>query len=135
MSTIRRQVSIDASSRTIWQALTTPDGLRAWLVDEARVDARPGGRLVVKLKGQEAEDVGLIHVYRPTGRLEIHWDKAAAGPWSGGRTAFQIAVDGGETVVNVQHLNPAFEDVAVRAVVDSGWKDALLRLRDGLEAG
>lgn len=134
MSTIRRQVSIDASSRTIWQALTTPDGLKKWLVSEARVDARAGGRLVVKVKGQDAEDVGFIHVFRPTGRLEIHWDKSAPGPWRGTRTAFQVAVDGGETVLNVQHMSPTFEDAAIRTPIDGAWKDALLSLRDGLEA-
>lgn len=134
MSTIRRQVSIDASSRTIWSALTTPEGLKRWLVTEARVDARQGGRVVLRLKGHDQDDVGMIHVYRPTGRLEIHWDRSAPGPWRGSRTSFQVAVDGGETVLNVQHANPSFEADDVRIPIDTQWKDALIVLRDTLEA-
>ena len=47
MATVRQQIHIDASSRTVWTALTTEEGLLTWWATEARLDPRSGGRFVV----------------------------------------------------------------------------------------
>jgi uncharacterized protein YndB with AHSA1/START domain len=135
MSTIRRQISIAATPRAIWNALTTPEGLAGWLGTEARVDARPGGRFVLKVEseGGRLEEAGILHVCRPTAKLEITWDKHSQGPWKGTMTQFQVAMDDGETVLNVQQVGSALEDDALRATVDERWKRALQTLRDKLE--
>lgn len=137
MSTIRRQIAISASPRAVWNALTTPDGLASWLGNDARIDARPGGRFVLKVRGDDGapvEEAGFLHVWRPTAKLEVNWDKASPGPWKGTFTQFHVARDGTETVVHVNHAGPAFEDEETRANVDGMWRKALLALRDGLEA-
>lgn len=135
MSTIRRQISIAATPRAVWNALTTPEGLVHWLGSEARVDPRQGGRIVVKVgaEGGVVEEAGLLHVFRPTAKLEITWDKYSAGPWKNTLTQFQVARDGKETILNVQHIGSPLEDDALRTAVDVAWKKALLTLRDGLE--
>lgn len=135
MSTIRRQISIAATPRAVWNALTTPEGLSGWLGTDARVDARPGGRFVLKVPqdGDAVEEAGLLHVFRPTAKLEITWDKHSQGPWKGTLTQFQVVRDGGETVLNVQHIGSALEDEALRTTLDDRWKKALLTLRDRLE--
>ncbi len=137
MSTIRRQISIAASPRAVWNALTTPEGLARWLGTDARIDARQGGRFVLKVgsAGAQVEEAGMLHVFRPTAKLEINWDTYSAGPWKGTFTQFQVARDGTETVLNVQHLGGGLDDAAVRTEVDGAWKKALVALRDGLEAG
>jgi uncharacterized protein YndB with AHSA1/START domain len=129
MSTIRRQVSIAANPRSVWNALTTPEGLQRWL-GEARVDPRAGGRITVKTLGGD-EEGGFLHVFRPTSKLEVNWDR---GPWKGTFTQLSVARDGTETVVNVQHAGPQFEDDAVRSPADEMWRKALTSLRDGLES-
>ncbi|MFZ5479176.1 MAG: SRPBCC family protein [Myxococcota bacterium] len=129
MSTIRRQISISTNPRSVWNALTTPEGLGRWL-GEARVDPRAGGRITVRMAGDE--EGGFLHVFRPTAKLEVNWDR---GPWKGTFTQFSVARDGDETVVNVQHAGTAFEDDAVRAPADELWRKALTSLRDGLETG
>jgi uncharacterized protein YndB with AHSA1/START domain len=135
MSTIRRQISIEATPRAVWNALTTPDGLARWLGTDARVDARPGGRFVLKVdhEGAWVEEAGLLHVCRPTARLEITWDKHSSGPWKGTLTQFQVARDGAETVLNLQHIGSALEDEALRSGLDERWRRALSTLRDQLE--
>jgi uncharacterized protein YndB with AHSA1/START domain len=135
MSTIRRQISIAATPRAVWNALTTADGLAAWLGAEARVDPRQGGRIVVKMpaEGATVEEAGMLLVFRPTAKLEITWDKYSPGPWKNSLTQFQVARDGKETILNVQHLGPTLEDDALRTAIDGAWKRALLTLRDGLE--
>jgi uncharacterized protein YndB with AHSA1/START domain len=132
MSTVRRQINIDATPRTIWKELTTAEGLNRWLGVEARVDSRQGGRVSIKVDG--LEETGIFHEFRPTGRLEIFWDKHSSGPWKSTRTQIQVARDGAESVVHVQHLSSAFEDMAIREPVDVFWKGALNRMRDALEA-
>ena len=131
MATIRKQINIDASPRTLWKALTTPEGLAPWLGTEARVDGREGGRYCLKVADQE--EVGLIHEFRPTGRLEVMWDKHG-GAWKGSRVLFQVARDGAETVIHVQHISSSFDEEAARIPVDLFWKGALQKLRDSLES-
>lgn len=133
MSTIRRQIAIDASPRTIWQSLTTVDGLKRWLADDARLEPRAGGRVVLRVRGLEGEDVGLLHVFRPTGRMEIMWDKQAPGEWRGTHVSFQVARDVAESLVHVQHAGAMFEDDGTRARFDAFWRDALSRLQADLE--
>lgn len=131
MATIRKQINIDASPRTLWKTLTTPEGLATWLGTDARVDGREGGRYCLKVG--EQEEVGLLHEFRPTGRLEVMWDKHV-GAWKGSRILFQVARDGKESVVHVQHISPAFDDDAARLPMETFWKAALQRLRDSLES-
>ena len=134
---IRRQISISVPPRTVWNALTTPEGLSRWLATDVRIDPRTGGRIVLKVRGEgdgePVEEAGFLHVWRPTAKLEITWDKASPGPWKSTFTQFQVARDGSETVLNVQHDGPAFEDDDARNAADALWKRALLSLRDGLE--
>lgn len=131
MAIVRKQINIDATPRSLWKALTTPEGLASWLGTEARVDGREGGRYCVKVG--EQEEVGLIHEFRPTGRLEVMWDKHA-GAWKGSRILFQVARDGKESVVHVQHISPAFDEEVARAPIDAFWKASLQKLRDALES-
>jgi uncharacterized protein YndB with AHSA1/START domain len=136
MSSIRRQVTIDAAPRAIWGALTTGDGLAGWLCDEARVDARTGGRVVLKMEaddGSPIEQTGVLLTCRPTSKLEIAWDKASQGPWKGTTTTFSVARDGEESVVNLVHAGSLLENADTRTRLDTDWRRALTALRDTLE--
>lgn len=136
MPSIRRQVTIEAAPRAVWSALTTGEGLAGWLCDEARVDARAGGRVVLKLEddaGNPVEQTGVLLTCRPTSKLEISWDKASSGPWKGTTTTFSVARDGEETVVNLLHAGSLLDDEPTRAQVDTDWRRSLTALRDHLE--
>jgi uncharacterized protein YndB with AHSA1/START domain len=135
MPTIRRQISVAAPPRAVWNALVTPEGLKQWLGDEARVDARSGGRvaLVVRHEDGRHEEVGFFHVWRPTAKLEIGWDARSPGPFKGCFTQFSVARDRSETVVNVVHEGAALEDADTHARMDAFWKRSLVTLRTALE--
>jgi uncharacterized protein YndB with AHSA1/START domain len=135
MATIRRQISIEASPRTIWAALTTAEGLKAWLADEASVIASTAGRFAVTMEGDAGPytETGRFHTVRPTSKLEIHFDKTSGGPWKGTALAFTLAREGEQTVVNVVHGGTSFEDPAVLKEQDDTWRRALVSLRDGME--
>ena len=78
MPSIRRHIHIATGPRKVWKALTTVDGLTSWLVDDARIDARKGGRVIWVGEdddGNPLEERGQILKWRPTSHLEIGWDK------------------------------------------------------------
>ena len=136
MSTIRRQIIIDASPRTIWAALTTVEGLKSWLADDASVILSPMGRFAITSEGDEGAltETGRFHTVRPTSKLEIHFDKFSGGPWKGTSLTFTVAREGKRSVMNVLHVGDSFDVPAVLKEVDDTWRRALVSLRDGLEA-
>jgi uncharacterized protein YndB with AHSA1/START domain len=117
--------------------LTTEDGLTAWWVDQARIDARTGGRVVLTSAGddgQPLEERGMFHDVRPTRRVEIAWDSNSPAPTKGTRVEFLVARDGEETRVSVVHTGGGIlDDDAKRAELDKGWRQALHALRDAME--
>ena len=97
MPAIRRHIHIAAPPRAVWKALTTADGLKSWLADDARLEPRKGGRVVLTTEddeGNPVEERGMIHTWRPTSHLEIAWDNIGQFPNKGTRVSFQLALDG-----------------------------------------
>lgn len=132
MSAIRRHVYIATGARAVWRALTTSEGLEKWLADEARVDGRKGGRVVISGSDldPERELAGIIHTWRPTSKLEITWDNVGKSETKGSQIAFQVARDGEETRVSVVHSGgEALEDEERRSRLDAAWKTALETLQ------
>ncbi len=137
MAAIRQQLNIAAPPRTVWNALTTPDGLASWWVDEARIDPREGGRIVLISEGDDGEPMeerGMVHTFRPTRKLEIAWDNVGQAPTKGTRVAFQVARDGKETRISVVHSGGGvLDEEEAREELDKGWRSALKALRSVLE--
>lgn len=137
MASVRQQINIDASPRTVWKQLTTAEGLAAWWADEARVDAAKGGRIVLTSEdddGNPLEERGTFLEARPTRKIEIKWDSGSPGPTAGSRVKFQVARDGEETRVAVIHTGGFLDDDEVFARFDKEWKSALKALRSSLES-
>ncbi len=140
MAAIRHQVNIAVPTRTVWNALTTPDGLTSWWADEARIDPRPGGIIVLMTEGDDGEPIeerGVLHELRPTRKIEIKWDKGSKANTAGTRITFQLAKDGAETRLSLVHSGSGavMEDEEARAALDKDWHRALRSLRDSLEKG
>jgi uncharacterized protein YndB with AHSA1/START domain len=137
MPAVRQQINIAVPVRTVWKALTTEEGVTSWWVDGARVDARPGGRIVLHSEGDDGEAVeerGMFHEVLPTRRIEIAWDGNSPAPTKGSRVEFSVARDGTETRVSVVHSGTMFDTDQIRSAADKTWKQALHALRDYLEA-
>lgn len=137
MTAIRQQINIARPIRAVWAALTTANGLKSWWADEARVDPRPGGRVVVVTEGDDGEPMeerGILHELRPTRKIEIAWDSNSPALTKGTRLTFQLARDGEETRVSLVHTGRGvLEDEEAREVLDKDWRRALRTLRDALE--
>lgn len=137
MPAIRQQINIATSPRVVWRALTTADGLTSWWVDEARVDPRKGGKIVLLSEdddGEPLEERGVFLEVRPTRKLEIAWDSVGKAITKGSRVQFQLARDGDETRVLVLHQGgEALEDPETHEALNKGWRSALRALRSALE--
>lgn len=133
MSSVRQQITIEASSRAVWAALTTEDGVKAWWADEARIDPRVGGRFVIaRGEGEErVENRGIFHIIKPTRAIEIHFD---GGVLKGATLQFQVGRGDGETKVHaVISGGAAIADEEQRPGIEAFWKDAMLALRAHFE--
>lgn len=137
MPAVRQQINVAASPRAVWRAFTTADGLTSWWVDEARVEARTGGRVVLVSEdddGEPMEERGVILEYRPTRKLEIAWDNVGKAPTKGSRVQVQLARAGDETRVVVVHSGgAALEDPEHHEQLSKSWRSALRALRGALE--
>ncbi len=137
MAAIRQQINIAAPQRAVWNALTTPDGWTSWWADQARLEPRPGGRIVLVVEGDDGEPVeerGLFHDLRPTRKLEIAWDATSPAKTRGTRVSFTISRDGDETRLALVHTGAGvLEDDAAREALDKEWKEGLKTLRERLE--
>lgn len=139
MASIRRFIHIAAGSRAVWRMLTTAEGWTSWYADEARVDGRKGGRVVLTSEdddGEPVEEVGTILTWRPTSKFEIRWDGNSPGATKGTVLSFSIAKEGDETRVGLVHSGGGLlEDPEARDALDKTWRQSLQGLRDCLEEG
>jgi uncharacterized protein YndB with AHSA1/START domain len=135
MAAIRHQINVAVPVRTVWKALTTEEGLTGWWGRGARVDPRPGGRVVITsedAEGQAVEERGLFHELRPTRKIEIAWDTTSSSLTRGTRVVFQLARDADETRLSLVQSVTGEDDTA-RAELDALWRQRLLALRGSLE--
>jgi uncharacterized protein YndB with AHSA1/START domain len=137
MAAIRQQINVAAPLRTVWTALTTAEGWCSFWADEARVEGREGGRIVLVAQddeGKPVEERGIFHEFKPTRKLEIAWDGTSPARTRGTRLEFTVSRDKDETRVALVHSGaPILEDEALRARLDKDWRDALRALREALE--
>ncbi len=124
MASIRQQINIAVSSRTVWTTLTTAEGWKRWWAEDARLEARPGGRIVLTVEGD----------LRPTRKLEIAWDATSPAKTKGTRLQFSISRDGDETRLALVHSGGGIlDDEDQRADLEKEWRNALRALRSSLE--
>ncbi len=137
MASIRQQINIAVSSRTVWTTLTTAEGWKRWWAEDARLEARPGGRIVLTVEGDDGEPVeerGIFHELRPTRKLEIAWDATSPAKTKGTRLQFSISRDGDETRLALVHSGGGIlDDEDQRADLEKEWRNALRALRSSLE--
>jgi uncharacterized protein YndB with AHSA1/START domain len=138
MAAIRQQINIAAPQRIVWNVLVSADGWKSWWADDARVESREGGRIVLVTEGADGEPVeerGIFHEMRPTRKLEIAWDATSPGPTRGTRLQFTISRDGDETRLAMIHSGGGvLDDEAARDALEKEWRSGLQSLRKTLEA-
>jgi uncharacterized protein YndB with AHSA1/START domain len=139
--TIERSVTIPADIESVWDALTTQEGIRSWFGDQVEIDLRPGGEAMFGWSEYGGGSHAIVQeVVRPT-RFSYRWTAGDAQRVDTGPSTlveFSLSTDGASTVVTVVESGFASlpADIAVRTLEDntSGWDAEMQDLVDYLTA-
>ena len=71
--TVEREVVVPASPDRVWEAITDPQQVTEWLVEDAEFDLRPGGDLAVGTDGETRE--GFFEEVSEPDRLVFWWGR------------------------------------------------------------
>jgi uncharacterized protein YndB with AHSA1/START domain len=103
---IERRIRLDAPIRRVWEAVTAPDHLEAWLGGEVELDARAGARITVRWPDGSTSR-GLVERVEPPRRLVFRWRRISGAGLSldiGRPSRVELVLepaDGGRTFVTV----------------------------------
>ena len=138
---IKRSVTIPADIESVWDALTTREGIQSWFGDEIEIDLTPGGEASFGWSEYgEAAHAIVQEVVRPT-RFSYRWvavntDRVDSGPST--LVEFSLSTDGTDTVVTVVESGFASlpAEIAAQCFAEntSGWKAEMQDLVDYLTA-
>lgn len=91
----------------VWAAISTPEGLSAWLMcTRAELDGRVGGRIELVSGPARYHSVGQILAWDPPRLLEYEWNVAPVPEMPRGERAifrFELRADGGSTHLRVEY--------------------------------
>lgn len=125
MAEFRDSIHIEASPETVFEYLTTNDGMTAWMGQHADLDPTPGGRFAVDIAGHPVRGE-FLHV-DPPHRVVMSWGFAGSTDLPAGESTVEfrlIPTDGG-TRVELHHSDLPHTEVRGHA---DGWANFLPRL-------
>ena len=127
---ILMQMDVDAPAERVWQALSTPEGIRAWWTTHADVDAD-----VTRLSFPDAPMTWDLRTEEASEGRRLRW-RCVGGPppWIGTDIVFDMAPVDGATLVRFDHTGWQDADDMVR-IVTFGWGQILPRLKQYAETG
>ncbi|MFA6916852.1 MAG: SRPBCC domain-containing protein [Parachlamydiales bacterium] len=101
MADIDHEISIKASVETIYKALTTLDGLRAWHTVEVEGDAKVNGHLIFKAEGKPTFDWKILSL----DPHNITWECVSGpGDSAGTKVIYKISkYDDERSLVEMRH--------------------------------
>lgn len=70
--TISREIEIDAPPEVVWAIVTDPRHLSGWLSDEAEIDLRPGGAMLLTWHGHGVYR-GRVETVKPPHTFSFRW--------------------------------------------------------------
>jgi uncharacterized protein YndB with AHSA1/START domain len=135
---ISREVVIDAPPDKVWTIVTEPRHVARWFSDEAEIDLRPGGAMLLTWHGHGTYR-GRVEAVEPPHRFTFRWlrrEDNEPGEGTSTLVEFTLAPEGTRTRLRVvetgfQGLTWAEEDKARYADENAqGWIHELNELRD-----
>ena len=130
MTAILMQMDVDAPAERVWQALSTPEGIRAWWTTQADVEGD-----VIKLSFPDAPMTWDLRTEEASEGCRLHW-RCVGGPppWVGTDIVFELSPGEGATLVRFDHTGWQDAEEMVR-IVTFGWGQILPRLKQSAETG
>lgn len=125
MAEFRDSIEIAAPPETVFEYLTTRNGLTAWMGQYADLDPRPGGRFAVDIAGHPVRGEYLI--VEPPYRVVVSWGFAGSDdlPVGASTVKFRLTPIDGGTRLDLRHCD--LPDGSLRGHA-AGWANFLPRL-------
>ena len=129
---IKHKVGIKASEQTIYNALTTNEGLAAWWTNDVSGAGEVGSTIAFRFNGGGPD----FKVQSLTENRQVVWSHEESMPdaWNGTEIVFDIEPSAEQCFVHFQHRNWKSDD-GFFAHCNTKWAVFLLSLKDYLETG
>ena len=126
MAEFRDFIEIEAPPQTVFEYLTTNEGMTAWMGQYADLDPTPGGRFAVDIAGYPVR--GEYLMVEPFKRVVVSWGFAGNDELPAGtsRVEFLLTPITGGTRVDLHHLDLPDPEVRGHA---HGWAHFMPRLK------
>ena len=126
---VRCEIAIAASPKTVWSFLVDPDKALRWMGSWANLDPHPGGHYRVEVNPGRVASGEFLEVEPP--RRLVHtwgWEPGSGSPVPPGSTTveFELIPDGQGTLLRLTHRS--LPDPASAASHGRGWEHSLARL-------
>jgi uncharacterized protein YndB with AHSA1/START domain len=128
MEPIERQVTLPAELDEVWELLTRPDDLSAWLGDDVVLDPTPGaaGR-VIERDGTERRLI--VEEAEAGRRLSWRWWRDDEGPDAASRVEITLSPTHDGTLLRVVEMPlPGTVTTVAQASAGPAWSHRLLHL-------
>ena len=134
---IEREILIDAPSRVVWSIVTEAQHLAGWFSDEAEIDLRSGGRMLLTWRGHAAYE-GRVETVDPPRLFAFRWQTREGEFSETNSTLVVMTLEAEETGTRLRVVESGFAtlpwpDEARARYVDEnskGWLTELDELRD-----
>ena len=120
---VELQAEVDGHREQVYPLVATADGLRRWL-DAAELDARPGGRIRLRLRDEVA--VGAVVAIDPPQHLSFSWDWESEALGVPSIVAFDLIDHGSRTHLTMRHVG--FPTEAQQQLHEALWRAWFPRL-------
>ncbi|EPH03426.1 hypothetical protein HMPREF1531_01487 [Propionibacterium sp. oral taxon 192 str. F0372] len=135
MAEFRDSIEIAAPPETVFEYLTSNEGMTAWMGQYADLDPTPGGQFAVDVAGYPIRGEYLI--VEPPRRVVFSWGFPGNEELPTGASTVEFVLTATNTGTHVDLCHSDLPDTAVRGHAD-GWSHFMPRLRlvgAGLDAG
>jgi uncharacterized protein YndB with AHSA1/START domain len=134
---IEREIVIDAPPSVVWSIVTEAENLAGWFSDEAEIDLRAGGRMLLTWRGLGAYE-GRVETVDPPRLFAFRWQTREGEFSETNSTLVVMTLEAEDTGTRLQVVESGFatlpltDDARARyADVNSkGWLTELNELRD-----
>jgi len=135
--TIEREILIDAPPRFVWSIVTEAEHLAGWFSDEAEIDLRSGGRMLLTWRGHGAYE-GRVETVDPPRLLAFRWQTREGEFSEANSTLVVMTLEAEETGTRLRVVESGFatlpwpDNARARYAEENskGWLTELDELRD-----